>query len=228
MSEPLREYLDNTWALLDNELSNLNKKNKIQIIERAFKKLSLLKALPVDSEDIAKLAIGILLAEALEGNIEISETNQKIVFQIMMNELNKKTNHHPSRMLNLIKITLGLAAGAAALWFTGPYCAIVARYLFAKGYIALYGQPGWMTHYSYFLPAQEWVGNLAFTYGPKLLSVPTGFMSAQAVDFAIQALNQAQKIVTFSYRSALYRPISKISINEKIDLSSKADLGCFI
>ncbi len=219
MSNELYQYLENSWALIEEHTSDPNisylkklfqqRKDTFYIIHITLEKIRALKELPEDSEDCVKLMLDILLAEALKAHEVISEEKRIHLFKTMLKNLKgnehilkqaESTNSFSSRLFSLLKLTLSLAAGAAALWFTGPYCALAARYLFSIGYIALHGEPNMFVQYSYFLPAQEWVGNLAFNYGPKILSVPTGIMSAQAVDVAAQALNHSQKILAYAYQ----------------------------
>lgn len=228
MSDLLHKYLENTWGLMDTHISELDvnflkklcqhQKDKMDIIDCAYHKIKSLNTLPDTSEACAKLILDILLAEALQANKTIPLEQQTLIFNAMVislqeNELliqhiseqltKNKAIYSLSKAFALIKLTLSLAVGAAALWFTGPYCALTARYLFSVGYVALHGEPNWAVQYSYFIPAQEWVGNLAFTYGPKLLAIPTSVMSAKAIDTAIEALNHSQKMVTYFYHHTL-------------------------
>ncbi len=250
MSDVLHEYLEHTWGLMDthiseSEVSFLKKlfqheKNKMDIIDCAYKKIKSLSALPDTSEACAKLILDILLAEALEANQTIALEKQTLIFNAMVislqeNELliqkitelliENRAMLSFSKALSLIRLTLSLAAAAAAVWFTGPYCALTARYLFSRGYIALHGEPSWAIQYSYFIPAQEWIGNLAFTYGPKLLAVPTALGSARLVDTAMQVLNHTQKVATYFYNHTLtYRK----NIPKEIPETVYKGLACYL
>lgn len=234
MADELLQYLEDSWALIEAHTSDPNisflkklfqqRKDVLYIIHNTLEKIRALKELPVDSEDCVKLVLDILLAEAMAAHEAVSDEQRKLIFDTMLKNLKgnahilsqyKQSGSFLSRLFSLVKLTLSLAAGAAALWFTGPYCALAARHIFSVGYIALHGQPNMFVQYSYFLPAQEWVGNFAFNYGPKILSVPTGLMSAQAVDVAAKALNQGQKIVAYAYQKTKQAVSSKNLVENK-------------
>lgn len=219
MADELLKYLEKSWALIEEHTTDPNisylkklfqqRKDTLYIIHITLEKIRALKELPEDSEACVKLVLDILLAEAVAAKEMVSEEKRTLLFKTMLKNLKgnehilkqaELSNSFSSRLYSLLKLTLSLAAGAAALWFTGPYCALAARHLFSIGYVALHGEPNMLVLYSYFLPAQEWVGNFAFNYGPKILSVPTGIMSAQAIDVAAKALNQGQKIVAYAYQ----------------------------
>lgn len=250
MSDPLQAYLENIWALLDNDISEVEisilrklfqaHKSKMNIIDSAYQKIKSIEHLPTEPENCAKLMLDILVAEAYKANKMITLQKQNDILNIMLIALKEneslikslseklpenKAIFSISKALALIKLTLSLAAGAAALWFTGPYCALAARHLFSAGYIALHGEPDWVVRYSYFVPAQEWIGNLAFEYGPKLLALPTGVMSAKAIDVTMEALNHAQKMLTFFYRQTLKQNASKIKV---IPENVFTGLGCYL
>lgn len=249
MADKLLDYLENSLALIEKHLSDPNisylkklfqqRKDALHIIHMTLEKIHALKELPTDSEACVKLVLELLLAEAIAANEVISDEKKQLIFDSMLKNLNGNTHlleqHQQSgtfssRLFSLLKLTLSLAAGAAALWFTGPYCALAARYLFSTGYIALHGQPNMFVQYSYFLPAQEWVGNCAFNYGPKILSVPTGLMSAQAIDVSANALNHGQKILAYAYhqtRQALaFKSVVDKPATDSVSHSNSAGLIC--
>ena len=206
MSTLLKSHLEAAWSKLHESLADVERNKQITVIQNTYKKVASLKALPTDSEDIAKLVMGMLLAEAIEEKITIPIEKQKMALDAVRSSLKEHDNlinnkgKNNSKTGALIKATLGIAAAAAALWFSGPYCALIARNIFSAGYLSLYGQPGWVTHYSYFVPAQEWVGNIAFSYGPTVLSVPAGTLGALAVDTTSAVLSRSQKILSFAFR----------------------------
>lgn len=246
MPDELLQYLESSWALIETHTSDPNisllkklfqqRKDVLCVIHHTLEKIRNLKELPTDSEACVKLVLDILLAEAIAANEVISEEKKQVIFDTMLKNLNgnkhlleqyQQSASFSSRLFSLVKLTLSLAAGAAALWFTGPYCALTARYLFSIGYITLYGQPSMLMQYSYFLPAQEWAGNFAFNYGPKILSVPTGMMSAQAVDLAAKAISHSQRIVAFAYQKTKHAVSSKNLVENKPDTNSvSAELIC--
>lgn len=247
MADELLRYLENSWALIEEHTSDPNisylkklfqqRKDTLYIIHITLEKIRALKELPEDSEACVKLVLDILLAEAVTAQEIVSEEKRTLLFNTMLKNLKgneyilKQTelsNSLSSRLYSLLKLTLSLAAGAAALWFTGPYCALAARHLFSIGYVALHGEPNMFVLYSYFLPAQEWVGNLAFNYGPKILSLPTGIMCAQAVDVAVKALNHGQKIVAYAYQQTKQAIPSKYFVDNTVsdDYSVSAGLIC--
>lgn len=124
-----------------------------------------------------KLEVKDLMLSALNNNadnmvrsaLEDRTTTSMIDSGTLVNtETTDATPEESTAMITLIlRATLAIAAGGAAMWFGGPLCAHAARWVYMTGYGALFGTPSWTSlgYWATYVPGIEWAANIGFTWG---------------------------------------------------------------